>query len=171
MWVWIESTPRAATALPLCDTQTAERQQVAVSLGFGSGCCLSRHKPRWMNMSVCSETFLFQNLLWHVWREIAQDDLCTRLLSISSIYLDFFFFSLLFSFKGSPSRSSGGRMNVTLLLDVLCRSDTARRYMRDATSSWCTFSNIDYSHRCRRLSLKNDCLCSAGSQCHPTTKS
>lgn len=42
-------------------------------------------------MSVCSETFLFQNLLWRVWKEIAEDDLCTYLLSTSSIYLDFFF--------------------------------------------------------------------------------
>lgn len=46
--------------------KNTECRQVGVSLGFGSGCCLSRHKLRWMNMSVCSETFLFQNLLWRV---------------------------------------------------------------------------------------------------------
>lgn len=65
----------------LADTQTAECSNVGGSLGFGSGRRFSGHKPRWMNMSVCSEAPLFQDLHWRVWGEITENDLCTCLLS------------------------------------------------------------------------------------------
>ncbi len=41
-----------------------------------------------------------------------------------------------FSFKASLSRYSWGRINVSVLLDVLCRDDIAWCHMKDATSSW-----------------------------------
>lgn len=97
VWAWIESTARAAVALLLSDTQTAEFEQVGVSLGFGSGCRLSRHKLRWMNMSVCSEACLFHNPLWGACVEGLLR--MTPLLQVSTSSF-FFFISFLFVFWG-----------------------------------------------------------------------
>lgn len=111
-------------------------------------------------MSVCSETFLFQNLLWRFRREIAENDLCTCLLSKPLLNLKYLPRFLSPFFKGFSVSVFSRKNECRFLLVALCRSHIARPCMTDATNSWWTFSNIDYSHRCIRSSLKNDCLCS-----------
>lgn len=117
-----------------------------------------------MNMSVCSETFLFQNLLWRVcvWRLL-------RLTPVLASYLSQVAASIFFPFL--------------IFFDAvrlhLVEEEWASHY------SWMCFAQVKSPdaiwkmprvhdklsvtliiHRCRRLSLKNDCLCSVGSQCH-----
>lgn len=111
-------------------------------------------------MSVCSETFLFQNLLWRVCRWIVENDPCTCQLSISAGRKSFFGF-----FCGSLSRSCWERMSVNLPRDVSAEVIVPNVVWK-MPGVHDKLSVTLIIHSCTRLSLKNDCLCSVGSSCH-----
>lgn len=113
-------------------------------------------------MSVCSETFLFQNLLWRVCRWIVENDPCTCQLSISAWRKSFFWF---FFFCGSLSRSCWERMSVNLSRDVSAEVIVPNVVWKMPGVHDKLLVTL-IIHSCTRLSLKNDCLCSAGSSCH-----
>lgn len=144
----------------LCDTQTAECSNVGGSLGFGSGCCFSRHKPRWMNMSVCSEALLFQDLRRRVWGEITENDLCTCLLSTPLHNFNYLpqYRSSLLRFVVLPPEEG-----VALFQIWLCRSESTTQ---NTTRVLKLSNNIAYLHRRRKVSLKNDLLSYVLSQEH-----
>lgn len=119
----IESTEQPLLSC-LMTHRTLNARNTVGPLGFGSGCCSARHKPRWMNMSVCSEMPFFHNLLWRVWREITENDLCTCLLSKpprNLNYLPQYFCSSFLNLLPFDSHEE----DVALYPEKLCRGNVA----------------------------------------------
>lgn len=165
--MWIESTARAVTALSLRDSER----------WMPSSQCVIRIRIRTLSRSTQTEVNEHDCLQWDVplprpavtclegncWERppclsvIDTHSPSEVFTSISSSLPCYPLLSLHYDTSSSSSRCRPG--------------DISDATLKEVTSSWLTFSNVDYSPRCRASSLKDDGVCGRRRPVAPATES
>lgn len=135
--------------------------------------CVIRIRIRMLSPSTQTEVNEHVCLQWDVslsepavtglCMEIAEIDPCTCQLSISSSCLNFFPFLIFFDAVRLHLVEEEWASHYSWMCFAQVKSPDAIWKMPRVHDKLSVTLII---HRCRRLSLKNDCLCSVGSQCH-----